>query len=193
MVNEQAKVARMRGFEVIAAYEGQGITLPQRQTKQAAGYDLQAAEDMVLPSVWKAMGQLLFQGLNPFVEKNSQTLEDLKSVFKPRLVPTGIKAYMQADEYLEIVNRSSGSYKHFTCLPNGVGIIDADYYNNAKNEGHIYVQLINFGLQDRLITKGERIGQAIFHQFLIADQDQGGLQERTGGFGSSDLNPDYKE
>ena len=88
-----------------------------------------------------------------------------QAMLKPVLVPTGIKAYMQEDEYLQLANRSSNPLKNFIVLPNGVGIIDADYYNNEKNEGHIMFQFLNFGLTDKVIKKGDRIGQGIFYLF----------------------------
>ena len=76
-----------------------------------------------------------------------------QKVLKPVLVPTGIKSYMQEDEYLQLANRSSNPLKHFLVLPNGVGIVDSDYYNNPDNEGHIYFQLLNFGLFDKELKK----------------------------------------
>lgn len=103
---------------------------------------------------------------------------------KPTLVPTGIKAYMQTDEFLQLANRSSNPLKRFLLLANGVGVIDADYYNNPDNEGHIMFQFVNFGVTDVTIKKGERIGQGIFLPFLKADQDET-MSTRTGGFGSS--------
>lgn len=103
---------------------------------------------------------------------------------KPTLVPTGIKAYMPTDEFLQLANRSSNPLKRFLLLANGVGVIDADYYNNPDNEGHIMFQFVNFGVTDVTIKKGERIGQGIFLPFLKADQDET-MSTRTGGFGSS--------
>ena len=70
-----------------------------------------------------------------------------------------------------------------------MGIIDADYVDNDKNEGEIFIQMTNWGLRDVHIKKGERIGQGIFMPFLVTDNDK--LQEkkeRTGGFGSSGVN-----
>ena len=64
-------------------------------------------------------------------------------------------------------------------------MIDADYYDNDNNEGEIFVQMMNFGITDRHIKKGERIGQGIFMPFLLADDDEGPKATRTGGFGSS--------
>ena len=111
-------------------------------------------------------------------------LAENKKYLKSTLVPTGIKAYMGDDEYLQLANRSSNPLKRFLSLANGIGVIDSDYYNNTDNEGHIMFQFTNFGLTDMVIKKGERIGQGIFLPFLKADQDQT-TTERTGGFGSS--------
>lgn len=120
-----------------------------------------------------------------FNSDKEEALEKKEQLLRPLLVPTGIKAYMQDDEYLQLTNRSSNPLKNFIVLPNGVGIVDADYYNNEGNEGHIYFQFLNFGLRDKVIRKGDRIGQGIFLQFLKADQDEAEGSERTGGFGSS--------
>lgn len=155
---------RQRGFEIISDYQDKGITTPQRATKGAAGYDFEAAETVTVPSIWK----LQAQGTEP----------------KPVLIKTGIKAYMPENEYLELVSRSSNPLKRFLMLANGVGVIDRDYYNNDGNEGHIMFQFLNFGYEDMVIEKGERIGQGIFKPFLLADEDTV-ENERTGGFGSS--------
>lgn len=182
---------RKRGFEVISAYQEKGITLPKRSTKHSAGYDFESAEDIVLPSIWKMLFKFCAVQLKQWVYRSDREvveaeLEAEQKVLKPVLVPTGIKAYMQEDEYLQLANRSSNPLKHFLVLPNGVGVVDSDYYNNDANEGHIYFQLLNFGLFDKEIKKGDRIGQGIFHTFLKADSDEEHeAAERTGGFGSS--------
>lgn len=172
---------RKRGFEVISDYQGK-VNLPKRATKGAAGYDFEAAEEVIIPSVWKGqlveIAKLIWQG------KGEGKEAEWQAMLKPVLVPTGIKAYMQEDEYLQLANRSSNPLKNFIVLPNGVGIIDADYYNNEKNEGHIMFQFLNFGLTDKVIKKGDRIGQGIFLPFLKTDNDQAD-GKRTGGFGSS--------
>lgn len=160
---------KKRGFEIVTSYQDKEIQLPVRATKQAAGYDFEAAEDIIVPSVLKQW---------------MQNKQDLTRVLKPTLVPTGIKAYMQEDEFLQLANRSSNPLKRFLMMGNGVGIIDADYYENPNNEGHIMFQYLNFGLTDQVIKKGERIGQGIFLPFLKADDDQAEAT-RTGGFGSS--------
>ncbi len=152
-------MSKVRGFEVVKGYEDKDIHLPIRKTACSAAYDLEAAEDIVLPSF----------------EKGS----------KPILIPTGLKAYMQPDEVLVIVPRSSGPKKQGISYPHSAGIIDGDYYGNPDNDGHIFVQCINLKNEDVEIKKGDAVGQAIFQKFLITDDDQAdGV--RTGGFGSTD-------
>lgn len=176
-----------RGFKVVQAYQNKQINLPKRATRQAAGYDFEAAEDIVIPSFWKVIFKHVALELKQWFHQSVQPEEQEQSwekTLKPVLVPTGIKAYMQEDEYLQLTNRSSNPLKHFLILTNGVGVVDADYYNNADNEGHIYFQMSNFGLKDKKINKGERIGQGIFVPFLKADGDET-TKTRSGGFGSS--------
>ncbi len=152
-------MSKVRGFEVVKGYEDKDIHLPIRKTACSAAYDLEAAEDIVLPSF----------------EKGS----------KPILIPTGLKAYMQPDEVLIIVPRSSGPKKQGISYPHSAGIIDGDYYGNPDNDGHIFVQCINLKNEDVEIKKGDAVGQAIFQKFFITDDDQAdGV--RTGGFGSTD-------
>lgn len=150
---------RRRGFEVVSAYAGKGVELPRRKTGSSAGYDIRAAEAVSLPP------------------------------HQVTLVPTGLKAYMQAEEYLGIHVRSGFSIKNQVGCINGQGIIDADYYNNPDNEGHIFVPLINHGSGIVEIDKGMRIAQGIFYRYLTVDGDAVGHgPERQGGFGSTGEN-----
>ncbi|MCK8607628.1 dUTP diphosphatase [Apilactobacillus ozensis] len=174
-----------RGFEVVSKYKEQGINLPRRATQQSAGYDFESASDFVLPSIWKLGFLKVLWALKHQKSVSDDNMEKAQKIIKPLLVPTGIKAYMQPGEVLIIANRSSGPLKRNMILPNGIGVIDADYYNNDKNEGEIYIQLMNFGLTDRKIKKGERIGQGIFMPFLTVDNEETIKTKRNGGFGSS--------
>ena len=173
-------MTKVRGFEKVSTFAN--VNLPVRATTAAAGYDFEAASDVTIPSIWKnGIGTVLKAAL-----KGEKALlnEDVLKQVKPMLVATGIKAYMGEDEFLQLCNRSSNPLKNFLVLANGVGVIDSDYYNNEDNEGHIMFQFLNFGLRDKTIKAGERIGQGIFLPFLKADGDQSS-QARTGGFGSS--------
>lgn len=149
---------RTRGFEIAHGWEDKGIHLPKRQTAHAAAYDIEAAEDTLVPK---------FQ---PGV--------------KPTLIATGLKAYCQPNECYFVFNRSSGASKGLV-LANGVGIIDADYYNNSENDGHFRVVVFNVTDHDLLVKKGDRIAQVVFQKFLTTDGDTA-TGERKGGFGSTD-------
>ncbi len=70
-------------------------------------------------------------------------------------------------------------------LGNGVGLIDADYYNNPDNDGHIRVIVFNVSDHELIVKKGERIAQIVFQKFLTTD-DNKASGERTGGIGSTD-------
>ena len=149
---------RLRGFEIAKGFENTGINLPERKTKYSAGYDIEAAEDTVVPSFKKGMN--------------------------PTLIKTGIKAYMQDDEVLFLYNRSSNPKKKGLILANSVGVIDKDYYGNPDNDGHIMFAFYNIKDEDITIKKGEAIGQAVFQKYLITDDDSA-EGKRLGGFGST--------
>lgn len=149
-----------RGFEVVKGFEEKDIHLPIRKTKYSAGYDIEAAEDIVIPKYVDGM--------------------------MPTLVPTGLKVFMQEDEVLFLYNRSSNPKKRGIVLANGVGVIDKDYYGNMDNDGQIFFAFYNIGKEDVFIKKGEAIGQGIFSKYLLVDDDQAdGI--RKSGFGSTNL------
>ena len=147
---------KLRGFEKIAKYADVDFQMPERKTQKSAGYDFCLPEDVVLEP-----GKL-------------------------QLVPTGVKAYMQDDEYLGMHIRSSMAVKKRIMLVNNVGIIDADYYNNEDNEGHIMLALLNMSSEPVALPKGERVAQGIFYNYLVADGDDAAEKVvRGGGFGST--------
>ena len=149
---------KIRGFEVAKGFENESINLPERKTKYSAGYDVEAAEDCVIPAF--KLGQA------------------------PTLVKTGLKAYMPEDEYLMLCNRSSNPKKKGLVMANSIGIIDSDYYENPDNDGHIMFAFFNVKDVDVEIKKGDAIGQGIFKQYLVTDDDVA-EGERLGGFGST--------
>lgn len=149
---------KKRGFEIAKGFENANINLPIRSTKNSAGYDIEAAEDCVIPAF--KLGQ------------------------KPVLVKTGLKAYMQSDEVLILANRSSNPGKKGLILANSIGVVDSDYYGNPDNDGHIMFAFFNFKDEDVEIKKGDRIGQGMFQKYLVTDNDVA-EGERTGGFGST--------
>ena len=41
---------KIRGFEIAKGFENKGINVPVRKTKHSAGYDIEAAEDTIIPA-----------------------------------------------------------------------------------------------------------------------------------------------
>ena len=155
---------KIRGFEIAKGWEDKDIHLPVRKTKYSAGYDIEAAEDVVVPKFVPGI--------------------------KPTLIPTGLKAYCMEDECFFLLNRSSGPKKGLV-LANGIGLVDSDYYNNPDNDGHFMFAYFNCSDYDITIKKGDCSGQLVFTKYLVVDQDQSnGI--RMGGFGSTDKKNEKK-
>lgn len=176
---------KTRGFEIVSKYKDKGINLPRRQTIASAGYDIEAAEDIVIPSIWRLNFVRIFRLIRNGHQLYERDYEMSDDILKPILVPTGIKVYMPEDEVLILANRSSNTFKKNLALPNGIGVIDADYYNNEKNEGELFVQVLNYGVRPLKIRKGDRIVQGIFIKYLKTDDDLPIARERVSGFGST--------
>ena len=118
---------KIRGFEVAKGFENSDIHIPVRKTKYSAGYDVEAAEDCIIPAF--KLGQA------------------------PTLIKTGLKAYMPEGEYMMLCNRSSNPKKKGLVMANSVGIIDADYYENPDNDGHFMFAFFNIKAEDIEIKK----------------------------------------
>lgn len=132
------------------------IKLPKRATKYSAGYDIYSICDFEL---------------------------------KPRqsiLLPTGIKVQLDSDKYLMIVPRSGQGFKFKVQLYNSVGVVDSDYYNNERNEGHIWVKLYNDSPEGNTmsIKQGDAICQGIITRYYTTEDDFSD-NIREGGFGST--------
>lgn len=175
-------------FEVISKYQDKNINLPQRKTTGSAGYDFEVAEDIIIPSYSECMKRLIIE--QPRIDHIPFTLSFMEELtkttkIKPTLVPTGIKCCLEhPNTYLELSVRSSCPLKYWLIMANNEGIIDADYYNNESNEGHIYFQLINLSPYDIKLSKGDVIGQGIIKSYLTTDDDSAS-GKRIGGFGST--------
>lgn len=150
---------KTRGFEVVSnehRYNWDAeIVLPVRADPRSAGYDFHVPVDITIPAKEKLF---LF---------------------------SDVKSYMQPDEYLTLVPRSSAGIKLDIMFSNTIGIIDSSYYENSDNDGNIGFSFRNMGDKDVTIKAGERIGQGIFMKYLLADNDVTISQERVGGYGSS--------
>ena len=128
--------------------------LPRRATFKSAGYD--------------------FYAINDFVIHPGEIVK----------VPTGIKVIMNDDESFMLYVRSSMGFKYNVRMTNQVGVIDADYYNNSDNEGHMWFSLQNHGDRDFVVKRGQAFGQGVFTKYLITDDDDAS-GVRMSGFGST--------
>lgn len=130
------------------------VKLPERATGNSAGYDFFAPEDITLPA--KTLTRVM----------------------------TGVKCELRPYMVLILANRSSNPSKKSLFLANGVGIVDADYYNNSDNEGEIGFEFYNNSEEDVVISKNEKIGQGIITTYIRVEGDNA-TGSREGGFGST--------
>lgn len=151
---------RYRGFEVVKdnmrKHPNRNIQIPRRGTNNSAGYDICTPVKIVI---------------QPFGISEA--------------IQTDIKAYMQENEVLEVYVRSSIGFKKNCILVNSTGIIDSDYYGNPGNDGNIGFRLKNLSDKEVVIEAGERVLQAIFKEYKIADNDNPICDKRVGGIGST--------
>ena len=170
----------MRDLIVLEEFKDK-VEKPKRSTKLSAGYDLCAAEDVIIPSLWKTV----FKNIKE--EEDFEKVLNIEEITKwvkennlKTLIPTGITLQCEDDEYLAIVPRSGIANKTWLTIPNAPGTVDADFYPNQ-----IYVGMINIMPFDIKIKKGERIAQAIFNKYETIDNEEEITKEREGGFGST--------
>lgn len=170
----------MRDLIVLEEFKDK-VEKPKRSTKLSAGYDLCAAEDIIIPSLWKTV----FKNIKE--EEDFEKVLDIEEITKwvkennlKTLIPTGTTLQCEDDEYLAIVPRSGIANKTWLMIPNAPGTIDADYYPNQ-----IYIGMINIMPYDIKIKKGERVAQAIFHKYETIDNEEEITKDREGGFGST--------
>ena len=86
----------MSKFEFVSKYADAGLPLPSRKTTDSAGYDLVAAEDTIVPSIFNMMDDVL-ENLTVEVKPDEYiSLENLGDItkqanYRPTLVSTGVK------------------------------------------------------------------------------------------------------
>ena len=180
------------------------IPLPKRSTEKSAGYDISIIHPLVYGMINDPENpiELSLEDAWEAVKKCHQETFYLPVGKTNYVFPTGIKASMEPSNVLMLFIRSSIGIKQGIKLSNQTGIIDADYYNNPDNEGHIMVSL---DIPERLIPDKEpslfteeynkarylkfdgptmRICQGIFVDYQITDDDMASGM-RTGGIGST--------
>lgn len=225
-------------FEKVKRYEDSDFQLPERKTVYSAGYDFEVIEDIVIPSMYVQIFNLLKSKIasteflsdlgdlkivkilaelgenipqmsatakqdivkvlieqempsviNFIRDEMTISLNDMRDLTKRAnsrmtLVPTGVKVKLEDNQKLELMIRSSSSMGAYLMLANGVGLIDADYYNNEDNEGHIFFQVINMSPFNIKLEKGNIIGQGVISTYDKTEDDNS-TDLRVGGLGSS--------
>lgn len=136
------------------------IVMPKRKTAKSAGYDI-------------------------YVPTPGAVIRAHKKL----VLPTGLKIRMPDNVVLRIYPRSSTSSKNDIILSNMTGVIDADYYNNVDNEGHILLSLRNTSDNniDYIISKEfdkTNMAQGIFDTYET-EEDDNADGVRVGGWGST--------
>lgn len=108
-------------FETVKKYQGQNDLIPRRATAQSAGYDMVAAEDYVIQPYID-----MIRGYKDFPQSKVLSLDNItcwtkQSGLKPTLISTGVKVYLNSNQYLKLVSRSSFPLKYWLVCANSVG------------------------------------------------------------------------
>lgn len=164
---------KTRGFEIISLEQWLNDFCAEGNSKQFAT-EIYNTLSLPIKSTSNAAGCDLVSPISFELNPN----EEIK-------IPTGLKAYMQENEMLNIYPRSGQGFKFYIRLANTVGIGDDDYYANEGNEGHYWVKLRNEGNKTFKIKKGERFAQVIFVPCLPPDENTyvDEQKKRKGGLG----------
>lgn len=101
------------------------------------------------------------------------------------LIPTNLKVEIPYGYELQVRPRSGLAAKHGIGLLNSPGTIDSDY------RGEIKVILFNFGEEDFVISRGDRIAQMVLSKVckveFIESDDLNSSNRGEGGFGHTGL------
>lgn len=97
------------------------------------------------------------------------------------LIPTNLSVEIPLGYELQVRPRSGLAAKHGIGVLNTPGTIDSDY------RGEIKVILFNFGKEDFIIKRGDRIAQMVlakvYHVKLNVSENLNGSERGEGGFG----------
>jgi len=164
----------------------ESIILPSRGTNRSAGYDFRSPfEIIVSPDVeyvmptgikWNPEGSHLL--VKTITYERSTHIGCVREADIVYNVDQELKSF---NVVLQMYPRSSLGMKYGFTFLNTTPIIDADYYNNPGNEGHIF---IGFKCSKEFtIHQGDKICQGIMIPYLTFGE--GVDRERTGGIGST--------
>lgn len=128
-------------FEKVNKFADVDIQMPVRKTSASAGYDMVAAEDIIIPPYDELMSilyvnQVCGEGKATIPTNLKELSDNMEKIFtldemaaltkqtkaKPTLVSTGMKCKLDPNTYLELSVRSSSPLKYWLIMANSVGI-----------------------------------------------------------------------
>jgi len=99
------------------------------------------------------------------------------------LVPTNLKLEIPLGYEIQVRARSGLALKHGIGVLNSPGTIDSDY------RGELKIILFNFGEEDFIINRGDRIAQLVLSKVYLAELNEtdnlNDSERGSGGFGHS--------
>ena len=161
--------------------------MPRRSTTGSAGYDF------FMP--YQALG---YKDMTTYIptgfkwDPSDSSIHLLRQAWVNSQFPDRMHTERELDlripsqVFLALYPRSSYGMKYGFRLLNTTGIIDADYYNNEDNEGHI---IIAFTTDKELhLEPGDKFCQGIIQPYCISTGEMEVTATRSGGMGSTDTN-----
>jgi dUTP pyrophosphatase len=99
-------------------------------------------------------------------------------------IPANVIVAVPEGFVLLVALRSSTPAKVDLLCPNGIGVIDRDY---CGPDDEIKVQVYNFGRSEAVVSRGDRIAQAVFVRSESFEIREGAVTREgsRGGFGST--------
>ncbi|NLM13476.1 MAG: dUTP diphosphatase [Epulopiscium sp.] len=136
------------------------------------------SEDLPLPQYMTSQSA----GMDLYANVKDQVILEKGKI---KLIPTGIHIQLPKGYEAQIRPRSGLALKHGISLVNTPGTIDADY------RGEIKVIMINFGEEDFIIQRGDRIAQMVINKIeeieWIPVDTLESSERKDGGFGHTGI------
>lgn len=183
------------GFDESIEIESLKDLKPTRATKKSAGYDFKMPFDLVCkPGVtykiptgycWLPHGAYIKTSVDH--PEENDTMKKLfandKDPFDNTIFVPNVLLNIEYP-VLMLYPRSSLAIYYGFRLINTTGVIDADYYNNPSNGGHI---IVAFTVEKEVeLTRGSKFCQGVILPFVFDSEDTGTGIVRQGGIGSTD-------
>lgn len=117
---------KIRGFEIVKGFEDKEINLPKRQTKNSAGYDFEASEDVTIPGIVKTVYNLRDYMKNGIEETVSPNQDLEQQLFEK------IEEFGQDFEGVEETELTNEFYTRFF-----------DIINDLRDDGDLFIGDVN--------------------------------------------------